>query len=124
MDSKRYIQCCLETESSFFHCEEPRMLHSVMGISTEAGELLDAFKKNIFYGKPIDKVNIVEELGDLLWYVAIMCDCLQISFEDIMQINIDKLRIRYPNKFTSYHAQNRNLESERKVLERKGEANE
>lgn len=99
--------------------KDMNMLHGAIGIGTEAGELLDAFKRNIFYGKPLDRVNIKEELGDIMWYIAILCRELDLDMDDILQTNIDKLRARYPEKFSSEHALNRDLEKERKILEGK-----
>jgi NTP pyrophosphatase (non-canonical NTP hydrolase) len=95
------------------------LLHGAIGISTEAGEILDAFKRHIYYGKELDVVNIKEEIGDIMWYVAILCRELNLNIEDILQTNIDKLKARYPDKFSETHALNRNLENERKILEGK-----
>jgi NTP pyrophosphatase (non-canonical NTP hydrolase) len=94
-----------------------RLLHAGMGMTTESGEFVDALKKHIYYGKPIDRTNLIEELGDQLWYVAVAIDALGTSFEDVMRINIEKLRERYGDKFTDEAAVNRDLEAERKVLE-------
>lgn len=80
------------------------LLHAVLGISGEAGELLDAVKKTFIYNKPLDVVNAKEELGDLLWYIALACRTLDVSFEEIMQMNIDKLSKRYPEKYTDADA--------------------
>ncbi len=101
-------------------CEEAaRMLHYVLGVGTEAGELQDAVKRWVAYNKPLDVVNVKEELGDLLWYMARICDELDLTFEECMARNIEKLKTRYPNKFTEHAALNRDLEAERKVLEQK-----
>lgn len=94
-----------------------RLLHAAFGISTEAGELLDAIKKEIFYGKNSDIVNIKEEISDVLWYCAIACDAMGTDLEEVMKINIDKLRARFPEKFTEENAQNRDLNNERQVME-------
>lgn len=94
-----------------------QLLHALIGIVTESGELFDQFKKHIFYGKPLDLVNLQEELGDLMWYIAILLDYLGISLEEIMAQNNAKLRARYPEKFTEDNALNRDLDGERKVLE-------
>lgn len=96
------------------------LLHAAMGISTEAGELMDAFKRKIFYGKDLDVVNVKEEIGDLMWYVAILLRELDLNFEDVLQVNIDKLKARFPDKFTEVDALNRDLEKERRILEGKG----
>jgi NTP pyrophosphatase (non-canonical NTP hydrolase) len=95
-----------------------RMLHGIVGIATEAGELLDAAKKRMFYGAPLDAVNLVEEIGDVLWYMAILCDELDVTFEMVMETNINKLHKRYKKgKFSKSAAMNRNLPAEREVLE-------
>lgn len=93
------------------------LLHAAMGIGTEAGELLDAFKRNIFYGKDLDVVNIKEEVGDIMWYVAILLRELDLDFHEILDLNIKKLRARFPDKFTEKDALNRDLDQERDILE-------
>lgn len=95
-----------------------RLLHGVMGNSTEAGELLDQLKKHIFYGKELDRTNIIEELGDQFWYMAVITHCLNIPLSEILEKNINKLKARYPEKFSSEKAINRDLEKEREVLEK------
>jgi NTP pyrophosphatase (non-canonical NTP hydrolase) len=94
-----------------------RLLHGGIGISTEIGEFMDVLKRYIFYGKAIDHVNLVEELGDLVFYISVLANALGVSLEEIMQANIDKLRARYPNKFSEHDAVVRDLEVERSVLE-------
>ena len=125
MDSKTYIHDAKRTESQNFdeiagrlsQRKMIRLLHSAMGVSTEAGELLDALKKHIYYGKKLDETNLQEELGDLFWYLAIMADELDVDFESLMHKNIEKLRARYGEKFTSQKAIHRDLELERQTLE-------
>jgi len=126
MTNQEYIQNVLKTECNVYNPELAcrttnhntlRLLHGAMGLATEAGELLDIFKKHIFYGKDIDKPNLIEEMGDACWYIAVICDVLGISLEEVMRINIDKLRVRFPNMFTETSAQNRDLDAERKILE-------
>lgn len=129
MITKDYIEQALRTERRPSPCTEfgaegewldgPdfRVLHAALGISTEAGELLDAVKKQIIYGKPLDVVNVAEEVGDLFWYLAILVDTLNLDPESIMETNIAKLRARYPEKYTDRDALNRDLPKEREVLE-------
>lgn len=124
MDSKKYISDALVTESVYGPSIErmadasvARLTHGLMGLVTEAAEGIDVLKKHIYYGKPIDYVNLKEELGDLFWYMAILCDELGTSFEAVMQTNIAKLRARYGEKFSSERAINRNLDAEKAVLE-------
>lgn len=70
-------------------------LHAAMGISGEAGELLDAVKKHVIYNKELDVDNAVEELGDIMFYVAMFCNELGLTMNDIIQVNRDKLNRRY-----------------------------
>lgn len=107
----------IEKMTGYRHDDILDLLHGVMGISTEAGEIMDNLKKCLFYGKPIDRVNLIEELGDLMWYIAIMCDSIDIELETVMNHNIAKLRKRYPEKFSEDKALNRDLGAERKILE-------
>lgn len=110
MDTNKYLElsdrtCKHITEAGMVI--DPKMydlLHATLGISGEAGELLDAVKKTFIYGKPLDEKNAREELGDLLWYIALAMRTLGVSFEEIMQANIDKLALRYPDKYTDAHA--------------------
>ena len=69
--------------------------HAVMGVAGEAGELIDAIKKHTIYGKPLDRENIIEELGDLRFYIQAMQNVLGISESDILQHNTNKLAKRY-----------------------------
>lgn len=120
-----YIKGVLVTESIDFigisdrlhHIHTTRMLHAAMGLSTEAGELLDALKKHIFYGKELDLVNIQEELGDMFWYAGLLADACGFTFDDTMAKNLAKLKARYPHKFTKRDAILRNLKKERQILE-------
>lgn len=92
------------------------VVHAILGKATEAGELLEALKLGMD-GQALDRTNLMEELGDGQWYDAILANALGVTFEEVQQININKLRARFPDKFTEYDAQNRNLGAERKVLE-------
>jgi len=90
--------------------KNPRCLHALIGLVTELPELLDAVAKNY-------RVNIKEEIGDLMWYLAILVDEYELDFDDILTLNLNKLKARYPNKFTSHDALNRDLDKELEVLE-------
>lgn len=127
MNHKEYVKHVLNLESNDFkilgaRLSEPkiiRLLHASIGLTTESGEFIDALKKYIFYGKPIDEVNLAEELGDLFWYIGLACDELGVDFESVWEKNIAKLKARYPEKFTEKAALNRNLNKERGILEGK-----
>jgi NTP pyrophosphatase (non-canonical NTP hydrolase) len=75
---------------------EADLIHSVLGIAGEAGELLDAIKKHTIYKKELDFANIVEELGDLEFYMENLRKALNISRELVLLTNIAKLTKRYP----------------------------
>lgn len=127
MDNKTYMDGVLETESNDFENirlrytnSTIRLDHAADGICTEAGEFKDVLKKHKYYGRELDKVNLVEELGDLLWYVNIAMDELGVTAEEVQQINQDKLRKkRYKSgQFTEDEAINRDVDAEREELER------
>lgn len=92
-------------------------IHMLMGMVTEVGELTDQFKKNLAYGKDIDWVNVKEEIGDLMWYISEFANQHNFDLEEILETNIGKLQKRFPEKFTTENAINRNLDDERKILE-------
>lgn len=93
---------------------DSRYLHSVLGVLTEAGELLKTLGKQ---KHEMDVVNIQEEVGDIFWYLALLQDTTGVDVEQSMDKVIEKLKVRYPEKFTTEKATQRNLEAERKVLE-------
>ena len=113
-----FIQDATRTESPNFYPVSPRILHATIGVNTEAGEMIDAVKKSMFYGKELDTVNILEEAGDILWYLAILFDELGTTFEAEQDRVINKLKVRFPEKFTETLAEVRDLKSEREVLEK------
>lgn len=84
------------------------LVHAVMGVSGEAGELLDAIKKHAIYNKPLDRENVVEELGDLEFYMEQLRQCLGISRDETLEANIAKLSVRYEGlKYSDQRAQDR-----------------
>ena len=93
------------------------IIHMLFGIMTETGELTDVFKKNMAYNKDIDWTNVEEEIGDLMFYIASFCRISGIDLQDVIDRNVKKLEARYPDKFTEYHAKNRDLKKEREILE-------
>jgi NTP pyrophosphatase (non-canonical NTP hydrolase) len=96
-----------------------RLLHGMIGVCTEAGELQDMVKKHLVYGKPLDLTNVMEECFDVMWYVSLCLDAAGFSMEEAMERGIAKLRARYPNGFTEEAALKRDLVKERAELERR-----
>lgn len=123
---KTFIEKAMRTESSNFcslmdselrDYSTERLVHACFGMQTETAEFTDAVKKALFYGKDLDTTNLKEELGDLMWYMAIAMEELGTDFETEANRVINKLKVRYPEKFTNELAENRDLEAERRVLE-------
>lgn len=94
----------------------PDFLHAALGLYTEATELLEAILAAL-QGGDFDQVNVFEECGDAEWYLAMLYRALARTPEEAKRINIDKLKARYPEKFETEQAIERDLEKERKILE-------
>jgi len=77
------------------------LLHAAIGISGEGGELIDTVKKSWVYAKPLDRQNLLEEIGDLLFYTQAMCNLIGIDFKTAIDHNCAKLLRRYPNGYTN-----------------------
>ena len=75
--------------------EKVDLIHMSMGIEGEAGELIDAIKKHVIYGKPLDLKNVIEELGDLEFYLEGLRQTLNIPVDVVLQYNKEKLKDRY-----------------------------
>ena len=95
-------------------CSIERLLTAAVGISAEGGEFLEIVKKIAFQGKPYDEANrehLKIELGDVLWYVAQACMALDVSLDDVIARNIQKLSARYPDgAFNQYFSENRRID--------------
>jgi len=91
--------------------------HMFYGQISEIGEAVSMLKAHYVYNKEFDMTNMIEELGDIAWFWAGACSILGINASDVLYKNIKKLESRYPEKFTEEKAINRDLESERKILE-------
>lgn len=93
------------------------ILHSIVGKATEVGEQLEQLFDVLFNGVFFDEVNFVEEIGDGQWYDAIGLRAVGVTFDECQRRNIAKLRHRFPNAFTEFDANNRDLFGERRILE-------
>lgn len=81
--------------------------NAALGLTGEAGEVADEVKKCMYQGHPWQPSKIIEELGDVLWYVALMADLMNVPLEYVMQANIEKLERRYPDGFSPEASVNR-----------------
>ena len=93
------------------------IIHAIIGKATEAGELLEALHATAYRGETFDVANAGEEIGDGFWYDALLARACGLTFDGIQRTNIAKLRHRFPDHFTEYDANNRDLFDERRILE-------
>ena len=88
-----------------------RLLTSGVGINAEGGEFLEIIKKMVFQGKPWNEDNrehLIIELGDIMWYVAQATQALDITFDQVIEMNVNKLKKRYPGgEFDVHYSENR-----------------
>jgi len=97
----------LETQDA----DVSRLMTAALGMSAECGELVEIIKKILLQGKSYNEDNIIhmkKEAGDVLWYMSQLCIALDTSFEELMEINYQKLSARYPEgTFSVYKSENR-----------------
>ena len=80
--------------------QELNLIHAAMGMSSDAGEFVDAIKKYVIYGKALDVTNAIEEIGDVMWFCALAAHALGHSLHTVVEQNIAKLAKRYPEKYS------------------------
>jgi len=94
-----------------FNADVPRLLTAALGMTAEAGEFTEVVKKIFLQGKPYNEENVFHlkrELGDICWYLAQACMALDTNFEEVLQMNFEKLSARYPEgTFDVYRSENR-----------------
>ena len=83
------------------------LINGVMGLCGESGEAIDIVKKHLHQGHPLDKEKLAKELGDVAWYLAETAFALDLSLEQILRANLDKLSRRYPQGFEAERSMNR-----------------
>ena len=113
-ESKEYIAFnsrCFEIQSGDDGLPVHRLLTAALGICAEGGEFTEVVKKIVFQGKPVNEDNVFHmkrELGDIMWYVAQACMALDTDFNEIIEMNVDKLKSRYPGgEFDVHYSENR-----------------
>ena len=92
-------------------CNLSQLLTAALGLTAESGEFTEIVKKIILQGKPYNEDNVFHmkrELGDICWYLAQACMALDTTFDEVIEMNVDKLEARYPGgSFDVYHSENR-----------------
>ena len=113
-ESKDYISFnsrCFEIQKDPDGIPVHRLLTAALGICAEGGEFTEVVKKMVFQGKPVNDENIFHmkrELGDIMWYVAQACMALDTDFNEIIEMNVEKLKARYPGgEFDVHYSENR-----------------
>ena len=110
MDNKTYLELSdrtckhIDVDGETLEPNRYDLLHAILGIAGESGEIVDAVKKHVIYNKPLDIANMREEIGDIMWYIALACRTLDFDLGDILDENIAKLQKRYPDKYSDVHA--------------------
>lgn len=92
--------------------EKDVLINGVMGLCGESGEAIDHVKKHLAQGHELDKEYLAKELGDIAWYLAEVATVIGYDLDDILQMNIDKLKARYPEGFSVENSLNRNVDIE------------
>lgn len=98
MQINEYQQLAMRTSNKTLNAEL-HLLNGALGLCGESGEVADMVKKNWMQGHPLDLEHIAKELGDICWYIAEAATAIGYDLETIMQMNIDKLKARYPEGF-------------------------
>ena len=92
-------------------CNVPQLLTAALGLTAESGEFTEVVKKILLQGKPYNEENVFHmkrELGDICWYLAQACMALDTTFDEIIEMNVDKLKSRYPGgEFDVHQSENR-----------------
>lgn len=92
---------------------EANLAHMALGITGEAGEVADIIKKHYAYGKPLDTLHLIEEVGDIMFYLNGLLVEVGADWNEVLEVNIKKLEARYPDlKFNADHAINRDVDAE------------
>lgn len=109
MDFDEYIKKCKRTYT-WQGLRDIEVYMLCMGLAGETGEVIDYLKKVGFQGHTFDIEKLKSEMGDMMWYFAMLCDFFNIKFEDILQANVQKLLKRYPDGFDAEKSKNRKEE--------------
>ena len=105
MTINEYQQLALRTAN--VKDKENMIINGALGLSGESGEVADIIKKWKFQGHQLDVPKVVNELGDVCWYISLIATAIGADLETVMSLNIDKLKARYPDGFDANKSINR-----------------
>lgn len=80
---------------------DPMLVNAAMGFAAEAAEACDLVKKHVFHGAPLDREKLIKEIGDANWYLELFMISLNTNTEEVQRLNVEKLRKRYPEGFST-----------------------
>lgn len=107
MTINEYQALAMRTASGMNYENYGMLMNGALGLCGESGEVADLVKKATFQGHELDVEHVAKELGDVAWYLAVSATAIGVDLETIMKMNIDKLRKRYPDGFSSERSQHR-----------------
>jgi len=102
MNLKNYQKLCKETAKKFKR-KEDAIINWALGISGEAGDVAGCIKKTMYHGND-QKAGTRENIGDVMWYIAMICNYYGWNLEDVLEENVKKLKARFPKGFTEKRA--------------------
>lgn len=106
MTVNEYQQLAMTTLNKELN-KKDMLINGVMGLCGEAGEAIDIVKKHLAQGHDLDREHLIKELGDIAWYIAETATALDVSLEEVLTGNIEKLKRRYPDGFDISKSTNR-----------------
>lgn len=109
MTANEYQSAALRTVNPQLYPSQ-QLTEGLMGLVGETGEALDILKKHLFQGHELDREHLAKELGDVAWYLAVSAYAIGYDLETVLQMNVQKLEIRYPHGFKSEKSIYRNPE--------------
>ena len=105
MEWDEHQRAAMRTQGT--HSHRDRLAMAGLGLAGETGEVADHIKKHLFQGHDLDEQELKQELGDVLWYVALLLDTTGLTLADVLEANIQKLSLRYPDGFSAEASRSR-----------------
>ena len=101
MTINQYQKEAMRTASGMNYENHGMLMNAALGICGEGGEVADLVKKATFQGHTLDREHVAKELGDVAWYIAVGAQAIGYDLETVLQMNVDKLKARYPTGFST-----------------------
>ena len=95
-----YREEVLKNVAGHVDTKEDQLALAALGLAGETGEVVDLLKKHLFHAKPLDRENLIKELGDVRWYFELLCHLADTTIEEVERKNVEKLHARHPKGWT------------------------